>query len=151
MEEMGRILAIDYGRRRVGLAVSDPLGLTAQGLPTLLVNRWEDIITWVTANRGEWEIEQIIIGLPLSLSGEMGPMAREVADFARVLRKTTTLPVELVDERLTSREAHAVFAQGGKKLKGRKEAIDRISAVLLLQSFLDRHSPPAAMPNPEEP
>lgn len=147
---MGRVLAIDYGRRRVGLAVTDPLGLTAQGLPTLVINHWEDILDWVRANRGEWEIEKVIVGLPRSLSGGMGPMANEVVEFANVLRERTKLPVELIDERLTSREAHATFAQAGKKLKGRKEAIDRISAVLLLQHYMEMKSPPPEMSDTEE-
>ena len=143
-------MAIDYGRRRVGLAVTDPLGLTAQGLPTLVINHWEDILDWVRANRGEWEIEKVIVGLPRSLSGGMGPMANEVVAFANVLRERTKLPVELIDERLTSREAHATFAQAGKKLKGRKEAIDRISAVLLLQHYMEMKSPPPEMSDTEE-
>ena len=77
-------------------------------------------------------------------------MANEVVAFANVLRERTKLPVELIDERLTSREAHATFAQAGKKLKGRKEAIDRISAVLLLQHYMEMKSPPPEMSDTEE-
>jgi putative Holliday junction resolvase len=141
---MGRILAIDYGRRRVGLAVTDPLGITAQGLPTLEVDSSEGIIASVNENREEWEVERIIIGLPRALSGGMGAMAEEVTEFAERVRRETHLPVELVDERLTSREAHATFALGGKKLKGRKGSIDRIAAVLLLQHYLEMTKPPGA-------
>jgi len=143
---MGRILAIDYGQRRVGLALSDPLKMIAQGLPTLIINSPQDIINWVCAQKEEREIDRIVLGLPRSLSGEMGPMAREVVDFSGRLAEETKLPVELVDERLTSRQAHATFAQGGKKLKGRKEAIDRIAAVLLLEQYLETLNPP-----PDEP
>jgi putative Holliday junction resolvase len=139
---MGRTLAIDYGRRRVGLAVTDPLNITAQGLPTLEVNSPDDIIEWVAAHRGEWELERVIVGLPRALSGGMGAMADEVTGFAARLRQKTKLPVELIDERMTSREAHATFAQGGKKLKGRKGSIDRIAAVLLLQHYLEMTNPP---------
>lgn len=141
---MGRILAIDYGRRRVGLAVTDPLGITAQGLPTLEVDSAEGIIAWVKENRQEWEVERIIMGLPRALSGGMGAMAEEVTAFADRLRQETHLPVVLIDERMTSREAHATFAQGGKKLKGRKGSIDRIAAVLLLQHYLEMTNPPGA-------
>ena len=140
---MGRILAIDYGRRRVGLAVTDPLNITAQGLPTLLIKTPQDIIDWVLNQREEWEIEQIVLGLPRSLSGELGPMAEEVTEFSHRLREGTKLPVELVDERFTSREAHAAFAQSGKKLKGHKDKIDRIAATLLLQQYMDMTSPPS--------
>jgi len=139
---MGRILAIDYGRRRVGLAVTDLLNITAQGLPTIEVDSPADIITWVIEHRQEWEVERIVMGLPRSLSGGMGAMADEVTEFAEQLREKTQLPVELLDERLTSREAHAIFAQGGKKLKGRKDKIDRIAAVLLLQHYLELTNPP---------
>jgi len=139
---MGRTLAIDYGRRRVGLAVTDPLNITAQGLPTIEVKSSADIIAWVIEHRQEWEVERIILGLPRSLSGGMGAMAEEVTEFAEQLREKTQLPVELIDERLTSREAHAIFALGGKKLKGRKGKIDRIAAVLLLQHYLELTNPP---------
>ena len=140
---MGRILAIDYGRRRVGLEISDPLKLIAQGLPTLIIDAPRDIINWVIAQREKREIEQIVLGLPRSLSGGLGPMAEEVTEFSRQLSEKTRLPVELVDERLTSREAHATFAQAGKKLKGRKEAIDKISAILLLEQYLEIINPSA--------
>ena len=143
---MGRILAIDYGQRRVGLALSDPLKMIAQGLPTLIINSPQDIINWVCAQKDEQEIERIVLGLPRSLSGKMGLMAREVVDFSGRLAEKTKLPVELVDERLTSRQAHATFAQMGKKLKGRKEAIDRIAAVLLLEQYLETLNP-----SPDEP
>jgi len=139
---MGRTLAIDYGRRRVGLAVTDLLNITAQGLPTIEVDSPADIITWVIEHRQEWEVERIVMGLPRSLSGGMGAMADEVTEFAEQLREKTQLPVELLDERLTSREAHAIFAKGGKKLKGRKDKIDRIAAVLLLQHYLELTNPP---------
>jgi len=138
---MGRILAIDYGRRRVGLAISDPLQMIAQGLPTLHINSPRDIIKWVLDQRDMQDIERIVLGLPRSLSGELGPMANEVTEFARALEKRARLPVELLDERLTSRQAHAAFAEAGKKLKGRKEAIDKISATLLLEHYLETINP----------
>ncbi len=134
---MGRILAIDYGRRRVGLAVSDPLKLFAQGLPTLLIEKPADIIAWVNNNKEAQEFERIVLGLPRSLSGDQGPMAQEVTEFARQLEDQTQIPVLLVDERMSSSEAHAAFAQSGKKLKGNKETIDKIAAVIILQSYLE--------------
>ncbi len=138
---MGRILAIDYGRRRVGLAVTDPLGITAQGLPTLLIDSPNDVIGWIDEHRGELEIERVVMGLPRSLSGHTGPMAEEVTVFAEHLREQTQLPVELVDERLTSRQAQATFASSGKKLKGHKETIDKIAAILILQHYLEINPP----------
>jgi len=141
---MGRILAIDYGRRRVGLAISDPLKIIAQGLSTLIIDSPQDIIDWVNAQRTEREIERIVLGLPRSLSGGMGAMAEEVTEFSRRLKKETQLPVELVDERLTSRQAHAAFAETGQKLKGHKETIDQMAAGLLLQQYLESLDRPEA-------
>ena len=138
---MGRILAIDYGRRRVGLAISDPMKIIAQGLPTLVIDTPTEIINWVIVHQKDREIEHIILGLPRSLSGGLGPMAEEVTEFSHKLEEKTRLPVELVDERLTSSQAHATFAQAGKKLKGRKEAIDKISATLLLEYYLETINP----------
>jgi putative Holliday junction resolvase len=139
--EMGRILAIDYGRRRVGLAISDPMQIIAQGLPTLLINSPRDIIKWVLDQRDAREIERIVLGLPRSLSGGIGPMGEEVTEFSRALEKRVRIPVTLMDERMTSRQAHATFAEAGKKLKGRKEAIDKISATILLQQYLESVNP----------
>lgn len=137
---MRRVLAIDYGRRRVGLAISDPLGLTAQGLPTLIIENTSEIIDWVIANREEWAMERIILGLPRSLSGNLGQMAEEVIEFSQLLEKKTRIPVELIDERLTSRQAHVAFAESGRKLKGHKEIIDKMAAMLLLQQYLEMNS-----------
>jgi putative Holliday junction resolvase len=138
---MGRILAIDYGRRRVGLAVSDPLKITAQGLPTLLIDQPGEIISWVIDQQQQRDIELIVLGLPRALAGGMGAMADEVLEFSRLLAEKTGLPVKLVDERLTSREAHQTFALAGKKLKGRKAVIDKIAATLLLEHYLETINP----------
>ncbi len=125
----------------MGLAISDPLKMIAQGLPTLLIDSPRDIIKWVLEQQEERQIERVVLGLPLSLSGGLGPMGNEVTEFSRALEKKIQIPVELVDERMTSRQAHATFAEGGKKLKGRKEAIDKISATILLQHYLEMINP----------
>ena len=91
----------------------------------------------VLCQQAEQEFEKIVLGLPRSLSGGEGPMAQEVNEFAQQLEQQTDLPVVLVDERMTSSEAHATFAQSGKKLKGNKETIDKIAAVIILQHYLE--------------
>ena len=133
-----RILALDLGERRIGVAVSDPLGVTAQGLATLeRRNRRADF----DALRGlveKYNPALILVGHPLHLSGRAGVQAEKAAAFAETLRRKLGVTVELWDERLTTREAHRVLDAGGATLQQRRKAIDRMSAVLLLQSYLDR-------------
>lgn len=133
----GRILAIDYGSRRIGLAISDPTGTIATGIGTLEVQSDEEALRRIIAGHAEWGYRTIIIGLPVKESGEEGTMAEAVRAFAAQLHERTRVEVRLVDERYTSREAHRIFHQSGKKLKGRKGEIDRLAAEILLRGYLD--------------
>jgi len=129
-----RILALDYGRRRIGLAISDELGLTAQPLPVLLrKNRREDMSRLrEIANANA--VARIVVGLPLHLSGRHGEMAEEASRFASRLAKELGLPVEQLDERLTSWEAE----QLAKESERAKTAdLDSISAAILLREYLE--------------
>jgi putative Holliday junction resolvase len=136
----GRILAIDYGSRRMGLAVSDPLGITAQGLETLeRKNKRSDFARLERAIRMH-EVKEIVVGYPLRMSGEEGTQSQKVADFAEELRKRFHLPVHLWDERLTSAEANRLLREADLSIQKRAQAVDRMSAVLILQAFLQaRH------------
>lgn len=146
-ELTGRILAIDYGRRRLGLAVSDPTGTIASGLGTLSVHSDKEAIDRIIQKRADWGYSHIIVGLPLKESGAEGVMAQAVRAFASELRARTEVEVELVDERYTSREAERIFHETGRKIKGRKGEIDRLAAEVLLRGYLDmqeaRRSKPA--------
>jgi len=133
----GRILAIDYGMRRIGLAISDPTGTIATGIGTLEVTGDEDALTRIAAGHAEWGYRMIIVGLPVTESGHEGTMAEAVRAFAARLQQRTNVEVRLVDERYTSREALRIFHQTGKKLKGRKGEIDRLAAEVLLRGHLD--------------
>lgn len=133
----GRILAIDYGKRRIGLAISDPTGTIATGLGTLEVRDDAEALARISAGHAEWGYRIIIIGLPVTESGAEGPMAASVRAFAARLQEQTQVEVRLVDERYTSREAQRIFHQTGKKLKGRKGEIDRLAAEVLLRGYLD--------------
>jgi len=133
----GRILAIDYGRRRIGLAISDPTGTIATGLETLVVDRMDAAVAKIAAGRAEWEYDSIVVGMPLKTSGEPGPMAAEVLAFVEQLRLAADVPVRTVDERYSSAEATRIFHQTGKHLKGRKGDVDRIAAELILRQYLD--------------
>lgn len=136
MDEHGRILAIDYGARRMGLAVSDPLGITAQGLETLeRKNKRTDFARLESVLR-EYEVREIVLGLPLRMSGETGAQSLKVAEFAESLRRRFQLPVHLWDERLTSAEANRLLREAEVSSRKRAQAVDRMAAVLILQSFL---------------
>ncbi|MBV9437151.1 MAG: Holliday junction resolvase RuvX [Acidobacteria bacterium] len=133
----GRILGLDVGARRIGVAVSDPLGLTAQGLETIQRrNRRYDsgeLQKVVCAH----EIREIVVGNPLRMSGESGTQAEKMEAFAAQLRQAFAMPVHLWDERLTTAEAHRLLDETGIRDSRRKEVIDKMAAVLILQSFLD--------------
>ncbi|MGO9591110.1 MAG: Holliday junction resolvase RuvX [Candidatus Acidiferrales bacterium] len=139
--ERRRILALDYGRKRIGLAVSDELRLTAQPLKTLArKNRAEDVRRLREICR-EQGVARIIVGHPVHMTGEAGPMAEEAARFAARLKKELGIEVELLDERLTSWEAEQTVA-GTRSPRGRdRAALDDVAAAILLREYLDRQSP----------
>ena len=131
-----RILAVDYGRRRVGLAVSDELGLAARGLPTVQANSRDsalDSVTRVAANVGA---SALLVGLPLNMDGSRGPMAEAAEEFAAALNRTTGLPVRLWDERLTTVAARRAIREIGARDRKTKGPVDRMAAVLLLNNYL---------------
>lgn len=135
-----RILAIDYGSRRMGLAVSDPLGITAQGLPTLERRNKRRDFARLERTLREFEVAEIVLGNPLRMSGEAGMQSQKASEFAEELRRRFQLPVHLWDERLTSAEANRVLREADLSIRKRAQAVDRMAAVLILQSFLQARS-----------
>ena len=133
---MNRILAVDYGRRRIGLAVSDELGITAQGIPTVRATGMAKAVVAVAEVVAGWGIGEIVVGLPLNMDGSRGEMADAAETFAQGLRETTGLPVSYWDERLTSRSAHRALQEMGKRSHERKGMVDRVAATLLLDTYL---------------
>ncbi|MGH7552907.1 MAG: Holliday junction resolvase RuvX [Longimicrobiales bacterium] len=136
---MGRVLAIDYGERRIGLALSDPTRTIAQPLPTLVRRRGKRppiaaILELVAAN----DVDRIVIGLPLSLAGEETEWTREVKEFAEAVARRSSLPVDMVDERLTSVVAERAVRSLGlpRRERERKDRVDAAAAVLILQGYL---------------
>jgi putative Holliday junction resolvase len=132
-----RILALDLGKKRIGLAISDPLGVTAQGLPNLVrTNKRSDLaaLELLVRERG---VSTILLGNPLNMGGAEGRQSRWVREFAGALEECTGLAVKLWDERLTSVEAGRVLRASGISIEKRAAAVDRLSAVILLQSYLD--------------
>ena len=132
----GRILAIDYGTRRMGLAVSDPLGITAQGLETLERKNKRADFGRLERTIREYQVREIVLGNPLRMSGEESTLSQKVAEFAEELRQRFQLPVYLWDERLTSAEANRLLREAELSTKKRAQAVDRMAAVLILQSFM---------------
>ena len=133
----GRILGLDVGARRIGIAVSDPLGITAQGINTLHRRNRRHDLSELRKLVAEYGIQEIVVGNPLRMSGQTGAQAEKMADFARHLEDSFELPVHLWDERLSTAEAHRLLDETGIRDSRRKEVIDKMAAVLILQSFLD--------------
>ena len=138
LSQKSRILALDLGKKRIGLAISDPLGLTAQGLPNLERTNKRADLDALAALIQEREVGEILLGNPLNMRGSEGRQSGWVREFAGALEARTGLKVRLWDERLTTVEASRVLRESGISIAKRAAAVDRLSAVILLQSYLDR-------------
>lgn len=136
-EACGRVLCIDYGEKRMGLAMSDELRITAQPLGLIEVDNGRSVIENVIALIAEHDIAEIVLGMPFTLSGEIGQAASQVLHFARELRHRTGLSVATCDERFSTVEGERVLIKGGVKRKKRKKKIDSVAAAIVLQSYLD--------------
>lgn len=130
---------MDWGERRIGLAVSDPSGVIASPLPTLRVKGREEALTGVARAAAEQEVERIVVGLPLLMSGERGRAAEAALAFAASLGERTGLTIETYDERLTSAMSTRRLHETGVRTGRAKEKIDQGAAVALLESYLQRH------------
>lgn len=132
----GRVLALDFGTRRVGVAVSDPLGLTAQA-HSVLDGEDPALMDRIARLAAELGAERIVVGLPVGLSGREGPAAEAARRFAGSAGAATGLPVHLVDERFTTVSAERVLVEAGLSGRRRRRVRDRVAAAVLLQSYLD--------------
>ncbi len=133
----GRILALDLGKKRIGLALSDPLGITAQGLPTLERTNIREDLAALQHLVTEHQVELILMGNPLHMSGREGRQAVYTQEFAGRLAERTKLEIKFWDERMTTVEAQRVLRQSGISIEKRARAVDRMAAVILLASYLD--------------
>ena len=131
------MLAVDPGSKRVGLAVSDPTGTIAQPLSTIPAEPRETLAARLATQAREQEATRIVVGLPRRLDGSFGPEAKAARELADEIRRAAKLPVELVDERLTTAAAERSLLEGGMRREKRRANIDRVAAALLLQSHLD--------------
>jgi len=133
----GRVLGLDVGSKRIGIAVSDLLGITAQGLETLQRQNKRLDFEKLAKVIEEFGITQIVVGYPLRMSGEEGVQAEKMQRFAEELRRRFQLPVHLWDERLTSAEANRLLRETDMSIRRRGQVVDQLAAVLILQSWME--------------
>ncbi|MGO9588304.1 MAG: Holliday junction resolvase RuvX [Limisphaerales bacterium] len=132
-----RILALDHGTKRIGVAVSDETRTIAQPLEYIPAEPFVDFLARLRQLIREKEVELILIGLPRNMDGSYGPAAEKVQTFVAALKDAVAVPVKTLDERLTSAQANRVLIQGGVRRAKRKAKVDKMAAAILLQSYLD--------------
>jgi putative Holliday junction resolvase len=132
-----RILGLDYGEKRIGVAVCDELGLTAQGLPTLIRKTKKHDLEILSSLIRNYSVERIVMGYPLRLDGSEGIQCEKVNRFARLLNKTFSLPVIKWSETLSTKDAEEILISAGIRWQKRKEKVDQLAACLILQNYLD--------------
>jgi len=133
-----RILGIDLGEKRIGVSISDELGITAQGLPTIISKTENENIANIKNIIGQYNIEKIVFGLPINMNGTLGPQAKKAMEFAEIIKNLCKISIEMEDERLSTSSAQRVLIKGNRSRKKRKKVIDKMSAIIILQTFLDR-------------
>lgn len=135
-----RVLGLDVGARRIGVAISDPLGITAQGLETLHRKNKKYDLQFLNRIIREYDVQEIVVGLPLRMSGAEGIQAGKIQEFAEDLRKRFKIPVHLWDERLTSAEANRLLRETDLSIEKRGKAVDRMAAILILQGWMENRA-----------
>ncbi len=132
-----RILAIDHGTKRMGIALSDELKMIAQPLEFIPARPFPDFLARLNELLREKEVELVLVGLPRSLSGGNGPAALKVEEFVDALKSAVPVPIKTWDERLTSAQANRLLIEGNVRHRKRKANVDKMAAAILLQSYLD--------------
>ncbi len=128
---------MDFGQKRVGVAVSDPLGFTAQGLETLLNTGKKHIIESLAKLCREYQVSELVIGLPINMDGSLGPKAKEVLALVPELERISQVPVKTWDERLSSRQVGRLMIEEGLSRQKQRKHSDRMAATVILQSYLE--------------
>ncbi len=146
-----RTLGIDYGTVRLGVAVSDELGMIATGRETITVTSMHVAVAKTVEAVDKYEPSRVVVGLPLNMDGSSGPMAKAVGVFVEKLGAELNLPVETWDERMTSQEAERILIEANVSRAKRKKVIDKMAAQAILQSWLDAHSDPIEFSDCDEP
>ena len=143
---MARVLGIDYGERRIGLALSDPTGTVATPLRVIQVQNPGGVVRDILACVQEYKVDRLVVGLPLRMDGSRGPAAEKAQAFADRLQETSPVPVVFWDERFSTVTAQQALIEGGTRRNKRKEVVDKLAAQILLQHYLDAQAglPPLA-------
>lgn len=137
-----RIMGLDLGDKKIGVALSDPLGLTAQGLEVIVRRGSTDnVLKRMKEIAGEYGVEKVVVGLPRNMDGSAGPRAEKARAFGRMLAKELELPVDMWDERLTTAAAERLLIGADLSRARRKQVIDKMAAALILQSYLESRAP----------
>lgn len=134
-----RILALDVGRKRIGIAVSDPLGITAQGLEVLERKNWDKDLARLQEIARPYEVQEILVGLPRHMDGRLGEQAEEILALARALGEALGAKVATWDERLSTVEAERLLITADLSRARRRRVVDQVAATLILQAYLDSH------------
>lgn len=136
-----RILALDHGTKRIGVAVSDELKMIAHPLEFIPAAPFADFLARLKEILRDKEVEMILLGMPRNMDGSYGPAALKVQEFAAAVKDAVTVPIQTWDERLTSAQAQRFLIAGGMRREKRKETVDKTAAAILLQSYLDSLQP----------
>jgi putative Holliday junction resolvase len=145
---MGRTLGIDHGDRRIGLALSDALGIAAHGLPTVVYSSVAEALAEIQRIVRERDVSELVVGLPRNMDGSLGPQAKKAQEFGEALGRALGLPVHFVDERLTSEQAERTLTEAGLSRRKRRDRVDRMAAQLILQQHLQRRRLPPVSEGP---
>ncbi len=135
---MTRIMAIDYGDARTGIAISDPTGMIAGTTLTIHSRREEEVLSRIAQLAEEYRVGQLVLGHPVNMDGTLGPRSEKYRAFGTRLEEVTALPVALWDERRTSVAAHQILHETGKRTKKHKAQVDAVAATLILEGYLTR-------------
>jgi len=130
-------MGLDVGDMRIGVALSDETGVIAQGLKTMQRQSWQKDLAALAEAVTAYEVSKIVIGNPINMDGTAGPQSDKISEFGRRLAEVTTVPIAFWDERLSSVSAEQVLIQGGMQRGKRKQLIDKLAAVIILQNYLD--------------
>ncbi len=131
-----RILGLDPGEKRIGVAVTDPLGITAQGIDVITFQNLDSALLEIKVICQNYQVEKIVIGNPLNMNGTRGPGSINAGLLAELVEERLEVPVELIDERLTSVSAERTLISGGVRRKNRRKVKDKLAAVLILENYL---------------
>ena len=135
-----RILGLDIGQKTIGVAISDPLGFTAQGITTIRRKKKEEDINEIVKLCKEYAVETIVVGLPKNMNGSIGFAGEKIMEFTELLKDSVECKIELWDERLTTVAAHRAMLEADLSRSKRKKIVDKIAATYILQGYLDRLS-----------